>query len=273
MTETAVAILPPTITYTPTLTQTPRPPTNTPIPPTPSPTTSPYENYLTPRQGRCATCPYLEQFRLVAYYGTPLGPALGLLGNQPPEEMITQLQQTSQTYATYSQELTTLPTFHIIVTVADKTPPYYRHYLNKDLVEEWITLAESLEFAVILDIQPGHGSPLDEMRRLEPYLYHPHVHLAIDPEFVMDGAQVPGVNLGQLYASDINTIQEILNQIGEEIGVNRVLILHQFANKMLPDKENILDYPHVEIVIDGDGVGAAQTKINSYLRYANEPGL
>ena len=272
VTETAVSTLPPTITHTPTNTPTPFPPTNTPIPPTPSPTRSAYETYLLANQTD-QPLPYLERFRLVAYYGTPLGPALGILGNQPPEEMIAQLQQTTQIYAAYSQELTTLPTFHIIVTVADKTPPYYRHYLNDAFIEEWIALAESLGFAVILDIQPGHGSPLNEMKRLEQFLYHPHVHFAIDPEFVMDGNQVPGINLGQLYANDINAIQEVLNQIGAEIGVKKVLILHQFANKMLPDKENILDYPNVEVVIDGDGVGNAQTKINSYLRYANEPAF
>ncbi len=270
-TETAVVTLPPTTTPTSTATSTPLPPTNTPIPPTPTPTLDPYVQYLNPPQDE--TLPYLERFRLVAYYGTPLGPALGILGNQPPEAMIQELEQTNQIYANYSQTLETLPTFHIIVTVADKTPPYYRHYLNDALIEEWIQLAESLGFAVILDIQPGHGSPLAEMKRIESFLYHPHVHFAIDPEFVMDGNQVPGINLGQLYAADINAIQQELNQISQEIGVNKVLILHQFANKMLPDKEFIQDYPNVEVVIDGDGVGAAQTKINSYLRYANEPGF
>lgn len=114
---------------------------------------------------------------------------------------------------------------------------------------------------------------MSEFNLVKDLLYHPHVHLALDPEFAMQGNQIPGQNLGQLYASDINAVQQELNQIATEIGVNRVLILHQFSSTMLPNKEDIVDFPNVELVIDGDGVGSAQTKINNYNRYANQSGF
>jgi hypothetical protein len=89
----------------------------------------------------------------------------------------------------------------------------------------------------------------------------------------MNAWQVPGADIGQLYAGQINEIQARLNAIGAEIGLNRVLILHQFRPSMLPDKALIEDYPYVEIVIDGDGVGPAGVKILNYTTYASEPAF
>ena len=257
--QTAVPSLTPSITPTP---------TETAIPPTPSPPPSLYQAV---NQSQSAVpLPYLSQFRLVAFYGTPLGPALGILGHQPRDEMIQSLRETAVLYQNFPPNRETVPTFHIIITVADTTPPNYRHHLSLDLINQWVSLAEALEFAVILDIQPGHVSLISEFRRIEDLLHKPHVHLAIDPEFTMDGFEIPGQDLGQLYASEINIIQQELNQIGLDTGVNRLLILHQFDSSMLPDKGNIANYPYVELVIDGDGVGSATQKINNYNRYANQ---
>lgn len=267
VTPTASATPLPTSTPTVTPTFTPSPTLTPSATPTPPPTL--YQQFLM-HQPNGEPLAYLEQFQLVAFYGTPLGPQLGILGLKPEEEMMRQLEETAVIYAPYAPERTTLPTFHIIIAVADLTPPNYRHHLNLELVEEWIALAEQQEYAVIIDIQPGHVSPMFEFERIRHLLYHPHVHLAFDPEFAMEGFQIPARDLGQLYARDINAIQQELNQIGAEIGVNRILMLHQFSNSMLPDKQNIEDYPYVEIVIDGDGVGSPAAKINNYLRYAEE---
>jgi hypothetical protein len=84
--------------------------------------------------------------------------------------------------------------------------------------------------------------------------------------------QVPGEMLGSLYAAQINPIQEALNSIAAEIGVNKVLILHQFEDVMLPDKEGIVDYPYVELVVDADGFGGPD-KVRDYRKYASEPGF
>ena len=76
-----------------------------------------------------------------------------------------------------------------------------------------------------------------------------------------------------MFASQINAVQEVLNQVALEMGVKRVLILHQFKDSMLPDKELIIDYPHVELVIDSDGAFNAAVKVYSYNVYAGEAGF
>jgi hypothetical protein len=257
-------------TATPTATNTTVPPTHTPTntaTPTPTPTAS-YRLALDAAQPQG----YLSQFRLVAYYGSPTGPGLGILGELPREQMHQQLLSTIAQYEPLSDR-PILPTYHLVTTVANPHPPYYYHRVDLELIERWVEEAAGLETAVILDIQPGRGNIMAEFERLEHLLYEPHVHFAIDPEFVMNSWQVPLVNVGQLYAAEINEVQERMNAIGAKIGLNRVLILHQFSPTMLPDKSLIEDYPYVEILIDGDGVGSPEAKIRNYTTYATEPAF
>lgn len=217
--------------------------------------------------------PYLERFRLVAYYGSPTGPGLGILGQPPREEMLASLRETAAVYQALVPDRQVLPTYHMIVTVANRSPPYYFSRIDLELIEEWVASARATNTAVILDIQPGRGNVMSEFERVRHLLHEPHVHLAIDPEFTMAADEVPAQDLGQLHARQVNELQAVLNEIGREVGINRVLILHQFANIMLPDKELIEPYPFVELVIDGDGVGSPAAKIRNYNQYAQEPAF
>lgn len=214
----------------------------------------------------------MSQFRLLAFYGSPTGPGLGILGELPREQMQQQLLATITQYESLSDR-PILPTYHLVTTVANPHPPYYYHHIDIELIEQWVEEGLERETAVILDIQPGRANLMAEFNRLEHLLRHPHVHLAIDPEFSMNSWQVPSVNVGQLYAAEINEIQARLNNIGKEIGLNRVLILHQFSPTMLPDKSLIEDYPFVELLIDGDGVGSPGAKVRNYTNYAAEPAF
>lgn len=276
-----LAILPnpPTPLLTPTVTVATATPeaTATAVPPTPTPTDTPtptatavpsYHLTLDPHQPQG----YLSQFRLVTFYGSPSGPGLGILGELPRDQMHAQLLATVAEYESLSDR-PILPAYHLVTTVADPYPPSYSHQASLALIEQWVAEAKERETAVILDIQPGYADLMVEFGRVEHLLYEPHVHLAIDPEFTMEGGEIPGVNVGQLYATQINQIQAQLNEIGAQIGLNRVLILHQFLPSMLPDKAYIEDFPFVELVIDGDGVGPAGVKIYNYTTYASEPAF
>jgi hypothetical protein len=213
---------------------------------------------------------YLDKFRLFAFYGSATGPGLGILGNYPRDEMLALLHQRMAEYQLLVSERPFLPTYHIIIAVANTTPPYYYANISLELIEEWVEAASASGVAVVLDIQPGQGDVMYIYERVRHLFYNPHVHFAIDPEFNMAAGQIPGQVVGSLSAAEINAVQADLNQIGLEIGLNRVLILHQFADMMLPDKEGIEDYPYVELVIDGDGVGSPAAKIRNYNEYAQE---
>jgi hypothetical protein len=219
---------------------------------------------------------YLTRYRLVSYYGTPLGPQLGVLGAWPRDEMLVRLREVAAEYQALSPEHEVLPTFHIISTIADAFPGAngnYSHQLSLELLQEWIAAAEEAGVAVVLDIQPGYADVLAEFARIAPLLYAPHVHVALDSEFTMVGGAIPGLTLGQLSAAQINGVQARLNEIALATGMNKVLIVHQFEGHMVQQKEAIVDYPNVELVFDADGFGGPQAKIGDYQQYAGEPAF
>lgn len=275
---------PPTLTSVPTSTFTPTPeatatPTETPTPEfTPTPTETPTPTVAptwTPGPRPAPRPPagggYLDKYQLITFYGSPWGRALGILGNYPRKQMTEYIYGLVDLYQPLDSRHA-MCTWHMVTTVANQNPPEYRHVVDEATIEVWVASADVYECAVILDIQPGHVTIQEEFGRISRFLYNPHVHLAIDPEFDMVGDQIPGISVGQTPAEDINWVQGEMQKIANQIGVNKVLMLHQFKDSMLPDKQNIINYPNVEVVIDSDGTFNTDIKIANYYQYANEPG-
>lgn len=270
-TTPATATPTPTASNTPTATPTFTPvPTDTPWPPAPIPLP---DLGLVPGSPQ----PYLSRFTLITYYGTPNGPSLGILGAQSRFHTNNELRNLRRDYLPHvDSNKFVIPTYHIITTVADGWPGEdgnYNHWLDWGIIQDWIAASERLGYSVIIDIQPGQEDVMTEFDRIWGLLYNPHVHLAIDPEFIMREGEVPGQDLGQVTAEQINAIQARMNGIGYEIGLNRVLIVHQFEDSMIENKAGIQGFPFVELVIDADGFGSPGNKIADYNQYATEPGF
>lgn len=220
--------------------------------------------------------PYLETFRLLTYYGSPKGWGLGILGESSRDFMTRDLQTTALRLQALSPDRFVLPVYHMVTTVADGYPgddEGYSHQVDLEMVEDWVAAGQEAGVGAVLDIQPGYADIQVEFDRIKHLLDHPHVHLALDPEFFMSGAQIPGQHLGQIHAGQINDIQAQLNAIALRIGINRVLIIHQFEDYMILAKEELVDYPYVDLVIDADGVGDQWNKLYDYKQYVEEPGF
>ncbi|MCA9965055.1 MAG: hypothetical protein KC423_12450 [Anaerolineales bacterium] len=285
-TATATVTAAPTDTATPTETATP---TTEPVPwdiltwlwdpANHAPATPPAVPALPPAIVRSPGAPtsYLSQFRLIGFYGSAEGRGLGILGNQFRNETVRMIRGVINEYRPYLTDGRYLmPVFHIISTVAKPCDPEFpncSHHISKELLYDWLVTAENNNAAVTLDIQPARNDVMEEFQRVREFFYYPHVHLAIDPEFRMNSEQVPNKQIGTMDAADINAVQAELEQIALEIGVNRVLIIHQFKDSMITNKHNIINYPHVELVINGDGYGPPGPKIRNYQQYALEPGF
>lgn len=259
----------PTVTATPTATETP----------SPAPTITPSAGELAiPRLDLVPgdPIPYLETFRLLTYYGSPTGWGLGILGESDRADMTRDLCALALQLQALSPNRFVLPTYHMVSTVADKTPgadENYSHQVSLEILEEWVAAANESNTAAILDIQPARADLQDEFDRIKHLLYHPHVHMALDPEFIVTAGQIPGSHLGQIMPDQINNIQSQLEEIALEVGLNRVLIIHQFEDTMVIDKDLLVDFPHVELVIDSDGVGGKAIKLYDYRQYSQEPGF
>lgn len=84
---------------------------------------------------------------------------------------------------------------------------------------------------------------------------------------------MPGTNLGRMDSAALNRIQARLDRISRAVGERKILIIHQFDDRMILRKHCILDYPCVDLVWDADGFGAPGAKIADYVQHSGEPGF
>lgn len=213
----------------------------------------------------------------VGLYGTPAGRGLGVLGTAPVTDTVAMAVRQAEAYQALLPEMRVIPFFHMVVTIADPHPGpdgNYVHRVSTERIQLWIDAARANGLACVLDIQPGY-SPLEtELAFVDPFLRQSGVHLAIDPEFMMlDGISVPGQRIGTMTGAHVNQAQAWLDVIAAETGERKVLVIHQFDDRMFNGKADIIDYPAVELVWDADGFGGPGAKYGDYRQYAGEPGF
>jgi hypothetical protein len=225
---------------------------------------------------RACPAPPLAGRRLVAYYGTPLGPGLGVLGRNGITATQKLLNEQVQVYRDLDPDVETIPVFHMVTTIADSYPGDdgdYNHRVRHELIRQWIEGVEAAGGWSVLDVQPGRADLDTEWDVVEPLLLEPTVHLAVDPEFIVGDEGLPGTDLGRITGPQVNYIQARLDRTGRTIGHRKMLIIHQFNDRMIQQKAMILDYPFVELVWDADGFGSPRAKIEDYNQYRHEAGF
>jgi hypothetical protein len=212
---------------------------------------------------------------VVAFYGHPQSASMGVLGEGTVEAMIERLRGEAAAYETTNGGRTVVPAFHMIAAVAHGIPTGDGTYLTRmshEMLEQWIALAEQHDFLVLLDIQMGHSTVDDELDYFIAYLADPRVHLALDPEWAMlESGVAPGQRVGNMDASEINRAQERLQELVDEYNLdNQLLVVHQFQEQMIRNKDQLERFPGVDLVIHMDGFGTREQKLASYNRYVRD---
>lgn len=228
-----------------------------------------------PQDDGCAPPVSDESMRgnqILTYYGNPDSGLLGILGQLEPDELVARVNEHARTYNELNGFRGIQPGFHLVYMTAqayEGNDGLYTRRLDKDQLEQYIQLACENEFFIFLDLQLGRADMETEIEKLLPYLRRSQVHLSLDPEFAMEPDEVPGQQIGQLDASQINRAQQILQDLVEENNLgDKVLIVHQFTDEMITNKDQIEDFPRVRLVIDMDGFGEGATKLAKYRTYS-----
>ena len=123
--------------------------------------------------------------RLVALYGHPGAPALGVLGQQGLAATIARARQVAAQYRRLSPA-PVIPALEIIATVAEAAPGPDGSFSAQSSVASlrpWVRRATAAGLYVVLDLQPGRASLLAQAERYRPLLRLPAVGLALDPEW------------------------------------------------------------------------------------------
>jgi hypothetical protein len=206
--------------------------------------------------------------RIVAYYGNFYTGALGVLGEYPPQEMLSMLLDEAAKWQAADPSTPVIPALDYIAVTAQGAPGIdgkYRLRMPADQIEEAITLANQINGIVILDIQVGQSNVEAEVPLLGPYLKLPNVELALDPEFSMKAGQRPSTVIGTMDASDINYAAQYLAGIVRENNLPpKILVVHRFTEAMVTNSQNITPLPEVQIVMDMDGFGTPAQKTKVY---------
>ncbi|MCC7363657.1 MAG: hypothetical protein IT303_04750 [Dehalococcoidia bacterium] len=220
---------------------------------------------------------FFQSCQVVAYYGYPGSPVLGVLGELAyPDPLGEQLTSLAAAYDALNGPRHVVGGLHLIAAVAQADAGPDGTYLSRmpgELIEQYIRLAEERDFVVFLDLQIGQSDVVPEVERILPYLRHPRVHLALDPEWTMPPGVAPGDEIGTMDASEINAAQELLRTIVEETRVrSKMLVVHQFTASMITNKASIEDVAEVDLVIDMDGFGGHEIKLRHYQWYVVDDG-
>ena len=206
--------------------------------------------------------------RVLAYYGHPHDENMGIVGEYPKEEVLRLLRERAADYEAVDPTRPVIPAFELIATVAQRTPGADGSYiLDTDLetLSEYADFAEANGALVFLDLQIGRGTVAAEIEKVRPLLERPHVHLALDPEFAVDEGETPGEYIGSLDAESIAYAQRTLAQTTADLGLPpKMLIVHQFREDMISNKPSLQPVEGVQLVIDADGYGAPELKIDVY---------
>lgn len=211
--------------------------------------------------------------RIIAFYGAPGGGALGVLGQSSPQDAWTALMQQVAQYAQPGVQV--IPAFELITYVAQHAPGpsgTYSQEISTQAIQEYLNVVQAHDGLLILDIQPGRGGFLADAQTLAPFLKLPDVALGLDPEWEVSNTQVPGEVIGQTTATEINQVSSWLQSLTTTYSLpQKLLLIHQFTQSMVQDKQNVLPQPNLQLIFNMDGFGSWPGKVSSYHLLASDP--
>jgi hypothetical protein len=203
--------------------------------------------------------------RLVALYGHPGMPALGVLGEQPVDAAIARAKRLAAPYRPLSGSTPVVPAFEIIATVATGPPGPDGNYSFEtpiSLLRPWVEKAGAAGMYVVLDLQPGRTDFLTQAKRYEPLLRLPHVGLALDPEWRLKPGQQHLTQIGSVTAAEVNSVYRWLAGLTAQAKLpQKLFVLHQFRLSMIGDDQPLeRDRDEVALLIHMDGQGPTGSK-------------
>jgi hypothetical protein len=214
--------------------------------------------------------PIADHELIVGYYGRPGVTSLGVLGQHSIAELMPLIKSKADEFSGLAGIDKVTPAFHLIYGLAASDPGRDKDYLlplAKQKLMEYINAAQSNGFLVIIDTQLGKLTPVEAVKPVLEYLKYESVHLAIDPEFEVNGLDVrPGKVIGHVSGEQINQVQSAMTEYLKDNGIsqNKILIVHRFTENMISDRKAVKLYDQIDLVMNLDGHGSPQLKVNTY---------
>lgn len=217
--------------------------------------------------------------RMVALYGHPYGPDLGVMGEQDPAAAVELAKKYATDYQPFDDQ-PVVPAFEIIATVASGGPGDDGNFSNETPMEDLVPYVDAIVDAggyAVIDLQPGQGSFLEQAKLYEELLKRPNVGLALDAEWKLNPGEAPLSRIGSATSGEVNEVADWLAALVRENNLpQKALVVHQFNAAMFPDRENIVTgQPELAWVLHADGHGDPQQKFETWdvLRQGLDPNF
>jgi hypothetical protein len=216
------------------------------------------------------TSPVADDELMVGYYGRPHASSLGVLGQHSIEELMPLIKAKAAEYDQINGEAVVKPVFHLIYGMATGDPGRDKKYLlplSAKVLMEYIEAAQENDFLVIIDTQLGAKTPIEAVQPVLKYLKYDSVHLAIDPEFEVNGLDIrPGKVIGHVSGEQINEVQSAMSDFLKENGIkeNKFLMVHRFTEGMVHEPQALQAYDQIKLIMNLDGHGSPALKVKIY---------
>jgi len=201
---------------------------------------------------------------LVALYGHPGTPALGVLGEQGLEASVQRARDHAAPYEPLFDGMV-VPTFEIIATVASSGPGPDGNYSDEadpEVLRPWVEAAGEAGIYVLLDLQPGRTDFRTQAESYRSLLELPHVGLALDPEWRLEPGEVHLRQIGSVGIDEVNGVVTWLADLTRENALpQKLLVLHQFRLAMVEGRERLdTSRQELAVMVHADGQGAQPDK-------------
>ena len=214
----------------------------------------------------------LPGHRIVAFYGAAGAPGLGVLGTAGPERLWPTLARTAAAYRTRHGRRV-MAAYELITYVATRGPGRDGDYSTRvpdSVIAPYARAARRHRGLLVLDIQPGRGDFLTQARSLQRWLRLPYVGLALDPEWKLDGGEVPLQGIGHTTAPAVNAVSRWLDRVTARHRLpQKLLLVHEFTDDMVQGKSAIAHRRHLATVFNVDGFGGRAAKAGRYQSFAS----
>jgi hypothetical protein len=215
-----------------------------------------------PRGGRSI----FPERRVVAFYGAPQARELGTLGIGSPQQAARRLGRQARPYSTPDRPV--LPAFELIATIVHSDPGDDGDHAARQetrTIARYLRAARRNRMLLILDIQPGYASFIDEVRALRRFLREPDVSIALDPEWSLEPPALPGQEIGSTEAATINQVSAYMSKIVRAHRLpEKLLVVHRFTDEMIENEAALKRYPGVALTVNVDGFGDRPNKVSKY---------
>jgi hypothetical protein len=192
-----------------------------------------------------------------------------VLGEQDAQAGVTRAGLVAAAYEGFGRRV--VPTFEIIASVAAAEAGADGDFSNEfsfDKFAPHLDAAAANGMHVVFDLQTGRTRFPDQAREYESLWLQPHASIALDPEWRVGPDERPGG--GRIGTVDAAEVNETIDYIDSLITANglppKMCIVHQFAESMITNKQQIRGTDNVQVLIQMDGFGTLDLKRGTWRR-------